>query len=88
MIIAATGHRPNKLDGYAQSSFNRLVKLAIIWIRKFKPTKFIIGMAMGWDQAVATACIKTNTPFIAAIPYKGFHLHWAHEHRHYFEYLL
>jgi hypothetical protein len=30
-----------------------------------KPTKVMLGMALGWDQAVAIACIDLEIPFEA-----------------------
>lgn len=33
-------------------------------------------MAMGWDMAVAQACIDLHIPFIAAVPFKGQEKKW------------
>ena len=54
-VFAATGHRPNKLGGYAPKIAADLVKLATIFLNLRKPNKVISGMALGWDQAWAEA---------------------------------
>ena len=64
----ATGHRPPKLGGYGEDVFDALVELAYEVLPLLKVDKMISGMALGWDQAVAQACIDLNIPFIAATP--------------------
>lgn len=71
MIIAGTGHRPNKLGGYDNNARETLTLIALEWLREHKPDKVISGMALGWDQALATAAILRDIPFIAAVPFKG-----------------
>jgi len=70
MIIAGTGHRPNKLGGYGYDIYELLLKTASKAIDGFA-TKVISGMALGWDQALAEAAINLNIPFIAAVPFRG-----------------
>ena len=76
VIVAGTGHRPNKLGGYDDRVFKRLVDLAKAIIKETKATKVISGMALGWDQALAQAAIELGIPFIAAIPFKGQESRW------------
>jgi hypothetical protein len=76
MILAATGHRPDKLGGYDLSIYRKLVGLAYSYLRKQTPDVVISGMALGWDQAVAEAAVKASTPFIAAIPFRGQESKW------------
>jgi uncharacterized phage-like protein YoqJ len=45
-------------------------------VTAFKPDLIVTGMALGWDQAVAQACINTGVPFVAAIPFEGQELRW------------
>lgn len=88
MIIAGTGHRPDKLGGYTNEAFLKLVKIAEDWIKENNPTKVISGMALGWDQALAQASCNCNVPFIAAIPFKGQESAWSEKSQKYFNKLL
>lgn len=78
-ILAFTGHRPEKLGGYDKASEARLHRFAREWL--FEHTtpgdKCIVGMAIGWDQAVAAGCMANKIPFIAAIPFVGFSDGWS-----------
>lgn len=79
MIISTTGHRPNKLGGYSDDTHVKLVKLAEFFISRIDDkdnTVFFTGMAQGWDQAVAAACINQKVSFIAYIPFKGQESSW------------
>lgn len=68
MKIAVTGHRPQKLGGFSEQVFQLLVAFATRMLNAYKPTEVITGMALGWDQAVAMACVQMHIPFTAAIP--------------------
>jgi uncharacterized phage-like protein YoqJ len=59
----------------------RLVVLACRFLIWAKPAKVITGMALGWDTAVALACVRCNVPFIAAIPFEGQDYTWPHDAR-------
>lgn len=88
MIVAGTGHRPDKLGGYSREAYHKLVHLAIDWIIENKPELVISGMALGWDQALALASYKCGVPFVAAIPFKGQESAWpADSQRAYFDLL-
>lgn len=76
MIVAATGHRPDKLGGYSKDVSRRLRTMAADFMRARKPTKVISGMALGWDQAWAEAAIELHIPFIAAVPFAGQERRW------------
>lgn len=76
MIIAGTGHRPDKLGGYSDKVSHRLVQLAVACIRKYKPTVVISGMALGWDQALAEAAIAELVPLWAYVPFDGQDKKW------------
>lgn len=76
MIIAGTGHRPNKLGGYSDESFIKLYNIAYHWLEKNKPERVISGMALGWDQALAVAALDLKIKVIAAVPFRGQHLKW------------
>lgn len=69
IILAATGHRPNKLGGYDNESRLLLTKFAESILKKHQPSKVISGMALGWDMAIASAAVNLDIPFIAAVPF-------------------
>lgn len=68
MIVAGTGHRPDKVGGYSQEAYNKLMLIATEWIQENRPDRVISGMALGWDQALAEAALKLGIPVTAAIP--------------------
>jgi uncharacterized phage-like protein YoqJ len=82
MILAATGHRPDKLNGFSDSAFNALVTLATAYLTHHKRTVIgtidstISGMALGWDQAWAQASFDCGIPFTAAVPFFGQESRW------------
>lgn len=88
MIVAGTGHRPNKLGGFNNKAFLKLVKIAEDWIHTNKPEKIISGMAQGWDQALAQAAVNCGIPFIAALPFKGQEIRWSQKSQRYYNRLL
>jgi uncharacterized phage-like protein YoqJ len=85
MIIAGTGHRPDKLvpvgqNGYSDEVFwrlsefltDKLLTLAVVAPNfNINETTLITGMALGWDQALAEACNQTGIEYIAAVPFEG-----------------
>ena len=79
MIISGTGHRPDKLGGYSDIAFNKLVKIAEEYLSENRPDKVISGMALGWDQALAQAAINLKIPFVAAIPFKNQECKWPNK---------
>lgn len=76
MIIAATGHRPDLLGGYGDDVLSKLSDLAAAELQALHPSKVLVGMALGWDTAVAMACVFLEIPFEAAVPFKGQELRW------------
>lgn len=63
--ISVTGHRPKDLPRGTYS----LTDFAIAQLKETKPDKVITGVALGWDLAIAEACVKLKIPFIAAVPF-------------------
>lgn len=88
MVVSGTGHRPNKLGGYNNEAYLKLVRVAEDWIREHKPTKIISGMAQGWDQALAQAAFTCGVPFVAAVPFKGQESMWTEKSQKYYRGLL
>jgi len=72
-VIAATGHRPNKLGGYDIPNliYDIVVKGTVLAFEHYKPAYVITGMAVGFDQWVAEICFNMDIPFIAALPFRG-----------------
>ena len=79
LTVSGTGHRLDKLGGYATWAYNLLVQLAVMILSALKPKKVISGMAIGWDQALAEAAVRLGIPLIAAIPFKGQESRWPKE---------
>jgi len=88
MIIAATGHRLEKLGAHDQKTRLALGGLATEYLSREQPRNVIVGMALGWDQAVAGAAVALRIPFIAAIPFEGQDGRWPAEARHRYARLL
>lgn len=81
MILAVTGHRPNKIGGYNLNSPLRTVVRQEMeqFLLEHKPELGISGMALGVDQDFAKLCIKHSIPFVAAIPFEGQESRWPKE---------
>lgn len=77
MIIAGTGHRPDKLGGYDKEIYQKYYQLAYNWLKENQPTKVISGMAMGWDMALAEASQNLKIYTILAIPCKNQDIKWS-----------
>lgn len=78
MIVAFTGHRPNKLGGYDEPNPVRdQIRAALReLLAELHPAKAISGMALGVDQWAAEMCIELEIPFIAAVPFDGQEDRW------------
>ena len=68
-----------RLRGYAK------LLLSDMWLR---PDIVYTGMALGWDQAIANACIDLGIAFYAVIPFVGQERRWSLSQRKHYEYLL
>lgn len=88
MIVAGTGHRPNKLGGYDDETFARLVFTAKRALKVLGATHVVSGMALGWDMALAQAAYELNIPFTAAVPFKGQQSRWPLKSQLQFKQLL
>lgn len=86
--IAATGHRPHKLGGHTNQVRLALGGLATEYLARTRPAKVISGMALGWDQAVAGACIALGIPLIAAVPFEGQECRWPQEAQERYRWIL
>jgi uncharacterized phage-like protein YoqJ len=78
MIVAFTGHRPDKLGGYKlpNSTYLRVCQKIDAKLKELKPEKVISGMALGIDQWAAFIAHKQKIPFIAAVPFFNQECKW------------
>jgi len=88
MILAVTGHRPDKLGGYALSAYLPVLQTAKRAITRLKPDMVLTGMALGWDQAIAEACVSLKIPFTAVIPSTAQSSRWPFESKAKYDLLL
>lgn len=89
MILAGTGHRPDRLGGYGDE---RAAKNLLVMIRQalfdLDPTEVVSGMAQGFDQALAIAAIQLQIPLTAAVPFRGQADKWAPQSQELYRKLL
>ncbi|RUR77057.1 hypothetical protein PCC6912_40160 [Chlorogloeopsis fritschii PCC 6912] len=78
-IVAGTGHRPNRCYPLEGQTFERMIELCKASLQKMQATEVISGMAIGFDQALATAAIKLNLPLTAAVPFAEQDAKWTPE---------
>lgn len=96
MIIAGTGHRPDKLGGYSDEAFQVLVDILVEFLIVIKPRTVISGLALGFDQALAQAVIHINEQkllphqikLIGAAPFKSQDSNWPQSSKTYYQELL
>jgi uncharacterized phage-like protein YoqJ len=87
--IGVTGHRPKKLGGYDRDNSlrralrARFAELALCIVGEHllatgdARAEVFSGMAQGFDQDVACACIRANIPFVACVPFAGQERRWT-----------
>lgn len=84
-LIVATGHRSSKLAGFGAPRTSELEAFALrsvcVEVDRDENTHFLTGMAMGWDLAVAWACVEAGVPFTAAVPFEGQSTPWPRSAR-------
>jgi uncharacterized phage-like protein YoqJ len=80
LIVAFTGHRPDKLGGYGPSPLQEWVRLRIrSKLETLRPSGVISGMALGVDTWAAEEAFLLGIPFVAAVPFKGQEARWPPE---------
>jgi uncharacterized phage-like protein YoqJ len=78
MIIAGTGHRPDKLGGWdSEVAFHKTVNIAVEALEETDPNGVVSGMAAGWDLALAHAAISLDIPLLCAVPFEGQDSRWS-----------
>lgn len=90
MIVAVTGHRPNKLGGYRtpNPTFNAVMEGLDRALLELQPERVLLGMALGVDQWMAELCLFNGVPYVAAIPFEGFDSKWPEHSRNNYRRLL
>ena len=90
MIVAFTGHRPDKLGGYIipNPTYDYVMEQLTIKLMDLEPDCCISGMALGFDQYAAKLCIQLGIPVIAAIPFKEQPIKWNKDNRRHYNELL
>lgn len=88
MIVAGTGHRPNKLGGYSPQAYGRVLLVAGAALEHLQPTRVISGVALGWDTALALAAILRGVPLVAAVPFAGQEQLWPLESQRTYHWIL
>jgi uncharacterized phage-like protein YoqJ len=94
MIIAVTGHRPNKLPN--KETGYKLPNPTYIYVCQqlekmlldLKPEKVISGMALGVDMWFAHIAYKLGIPFLAAVPFEGQEKAWPQASQSIYKLLL
>jgi uncharacterized phage-like protein YoqJ len=81
MIIAGTGHRPQKLGGYIIPNpvYNYVEQETERLLIKLKPNLILSGFAIGYDTLLAELAIKLKIDFNAIIPFVGQEKLWHKE---------
>jgi uncharacterized phage-like protein YoqJ len=81
MIVAFTGHRPDKLGGYKlpNPTYIKVCREIEKALKELKPEKVLSGMALGVDQWAANIAYKLDIPFVAVIPFEGQEKAWPEE---------
>lgn len=90
MILAVTGHRPDKLGGYRIPNpvYNEVIQKIDLALMTLRPDMVITGMALGVDQWTAEVCLRNGLPYTAAIPFEGFSDMWPTDSQEYYRYLI
>lgn len=90
MILAITGHRPNKLGGYILPNpvSNEVMLRLADSLKAIKPTLVLTGMALGVDQWAAQICSEMGIPFDAVIAFEGYENKWPPTAQRQYHHLL
>jgi uncharacterized phage-like protein YoqJ len=82
LILAATGHRPDKLNNEweGRGPYSLVIRTAFkALLDHHKPSKVISGMALGVDTLWTEAALRHKTPVHAAIPCPEQDRFWSEE---------
>ena len=91
MIIAVTGHRPNKLGGYDNEDAQRAIRRHMRDFLRTVPQEELTltsGGALGVDQLWMQVGLHLHLPVIAALPFEGYDAKWPVASRQEYKRLL
>lgn len=99
VVVAFTGHRPDKLGGYrgdspvARRVRQALVQIVLRTVRKYPGAVFVCGMALGVDQWAAEAVLAARERGLpcrleAVVPFEGQQDRWPRPAREHYLRLL
>ncbi len=79
VIVAFTGHRPDKLGNWdpGHPVIDRIRKALRDELAREWPHEAICGMALGFDTWAAETCVEMGIPFTAALPCDGMDAPWS-----------
>ena len=84
MIVACTGHRPNKIANKQEVIKQLTAKL--LW--DHQPTLLLSGMAIGYDTWFVEVGLELGIPFVAYVPCEGQEALWTPAQRKHYRQLL
>lgn len=90
LIIAGTGHRPDKIGGQEAQVRAEIRRLLVVYM----PSRIITGMALGFDTWLCEEALShkrevdPNLAITAAIPYIGQETRWPTDDRVQYTFLL
>lgn len=72
MILAASGHQPDKIlaggkNAYDPQVARALVDFALTRLERMRPDVVITALGLGWEQAIGQACAECGIPFVASV---------------------
>lgn len=82
-IVGVTGHR--SLEPFTG---REVYSATLGCLRRLEPSRVILGLAIGFDTAVAIACVELQIPFVAAIPFDEQARFWQPNQKRAYEVLL
>lgn len=89
LIVAGTGHRPNKLGGYEWNSIQQgILERTTEELLRLKPSLVVSGMALGFDQILACIALEHKIPLLAAVPFRGQEQAWPEDSQRYYRNIL
>jgi uncharacterized phage-like protein YoqJ len=88
LVVAGTGHRPDRLGGYSDKIILDITLMLIDYLEEKQATHVITGMALGFDTALCLAGLELGLHVTAAVPFKGQESKWNLQDQHRYRCLL
>lgn len=83
MIVAGTGHRPERLGlDYSEKSLSKLSVFLCWHLERMTDLSLVVsGMAQGFDTALALAALCLGVPLACYLPFDGHGSNWPESSR-------